>query len=482
MGNKSFSNSQRKSSHRTSNSDNLPRVQCYKCEQFGHKAFICPYSMNEIREMKKSTQVNINTNSNNETPRRRITPNKQTKTKVPNLININTPISYPEHLNGNREIVAAVTKKNRKSDKQNFTQYKPPPKRLQDDPVPIATSAMKHNENDNRNVISSSNSNNIGINMTESTKDSLLGTPSENNYDKENDESIPMIETPNKNEIKENNKTNEEELHEKEMDVEPTSSHTPMNDGSNNLKVNNNTDVLRHFDIYFINQPNINNAKKMNKIERIKEINKVVNELAKDSNTIESSEAKNEKIEKHIRVLEELEKIGIEELIKDVVSTEVKTKLDYLLDWFPKFRNEFIKSLKLTTFENSTLNIMSLFSHNKIIKVGGYVERNQTDIFLDTCSSVNLITASALKKFNITKPPIGTINEIFLQAFSNSNSNSKIFELSIKIGDLEFIDYFRLVEKDDIFDFLIGVDSLKRNRFLLNLVDDSLSYRFLFCF
>ncbi|OUM57232.1 hypothetical protein PIROE2DRAFT_65121 [Piromyces sp. E2] len=301
---------------------------------------------------------------------------------------------------------------------------------------------MKHNGNDNRNVISSSNSNNIAINRTESTKDSLLGTPSENNYDKENDEPISMIETPNKNEIKENNKTNKEDLHEKEMDVEPTSSHTPMNDRSNNSKVNNNINVLRHFDISFINQPNISNAKKKNKLDRIKEINQMVSELTEESNVKKDSDTKGIKNEKHIKILEELEDMCIEDLIKDIVSTEVRTKLVYLLDWFPKFRNEFIKSLKLTTFENPTLNIMSLFSHNKIIEVGGYVEGNQTDIFLDTCSSVNLITASALKKFNITKPPIGTINETFLQAFSNSNSNSKIFELFIKIGDLEFMDYF----------------------------------------
>ncbi|ORX45006.1 hypothetical protein BCR36DRAFT_458154, partial [Piromyces finnis] len=119
---------------------------------------------------------------------------------------------------------------------------------------------------------------------------------------------------------------------------------------------------------------------------------------------------------------------------------------------------------------------MSLFSRNKIIKVPGEVENNNAEIFLDTCSSVNLITKSALKKFQINKPCIGTITETFLQAFSNNNSNSSIYELSIKIGDLTFSEYFRLVDKDDIFDILIGVDSLKRNRFVINLVDDTLYF------
>ncbi|ORX47079.1 hypothetical protein BCR36DRAFT_454686, partial [Piromyces finnis] len=182
------------------------------------------------------------------------------------------------------------------------------------------------------------------------------------------------------------------------------------------------------------------------------------------------------KNEKHIKILEKLENMYIEDLIRDIVSTEVKTKLVNLLDWFPKFRSEFIKSLKLTSFKNPALNVMSLFSRNKIIKVPGEVENNNAEIFLDTCSSVNLITKSALKKFKINKPCIGTITETFLQAFSNNNFNSSIYELSIKIGDLTFSEYFRLVDKDDIFDILIGVDSLKRNRFVINLVDDILYF------
>ena len=119
---------------------------------------------------------------------------------------------------------------------------------------------------------------------------------------------------------------------------------------------------------------------------------------------------------------------------------------------------------------------MFLFSRHKIIKVLGTVEDHDSEIFLDTCSGVNLITKSAIHKLNINKPALGTISETFLQAFSNSSKDSDIYELTIKIGSYVFTDYFRLVEKDDIFDILVGIDTLKRNRFVLNLVDDYLYY------
>ena len=78
----------------------------------------------------------------------------------------------------------------------------------------------------------------------------------------------------------------------------------------------------------------------------------------------------------------------------------------------------------------------------------------------------------------INKPIIGTISETFLHAFSNSSKKSDIYELKINIGNREFTDYFILVDKDDIFDILIGIDTdtLKRNHFFLNLVDDYFYY------
>jgi len=98
----------------------------------------------------------------------------------------------------------------------------------------------------------------------------------------------------------------------------------------------------------------------------------------------------------------------------------------------------------------------------KIIKILGKIEGVNCEIFLDTCASVNAITRSALKKFKINKQAIGKIEETIFQAYSNSSIESEIYELEVTIGTRTFKDHFRVIEKDDIFNILIGVDSLKK--------------------
>jgi len=119
---------------------------------------------------------------------------------------------------------------------------------------------------------------------------------------------------------------------------------------------------------------------------------------------------------------------------------------------------------------------LTLVNKFKIIKILGKIEGVNCEIFLDTCASVNAITRSALKKFKITKQAIGKIEETIFQAYSNSSIESEIYELEVTIGTRTFKDHFRVIEKDDIFDILIGVDSLKKNRFDINLVNDTLYY------
>jgi len=51
-------------------------------------------------------------------------------------------------------------------------------------------------------------------------------------------------------------------------------------------QTNNNSESLKHFDLSFINQPNITNTKKKNKLERLKEIYQLVTELTEESNTV----------------------------------------------------------------------------------------------------------------------------------------------------------------------------------------------------
>ena len=237
-------------------------------------------------------------------------------------------------------------------------------------------------------------------------------------------------------------------------------------------KKNCNTQKLEYLDPSFITEKNIRKVKNKNKEERIKDIKNKMKEMNTNTKT---SETPMKQPEKHIKLMEKFGDYYIQDLIKEIASTDVITKLVYLLDLFPKFRTEFLKALKLTPKQTIT-NVMTVITKHKIIKVNGKVENNDCEIFLDTCASVNVITRSALNKLKINKSSIGRISETIFQAYSNSSIDSDIYDLQVSIGSRTFNEYFRVIEKDDIFDILIGVDSLKNNRFDINLVDDTLYY------
>ena len=63
---------------------------------------------------------------------------------------------------------------------------------------------------------------------------------------------------------------------------------------------------------------------------------------------------------------------------------------------------------------------------------------------------------------------------MILQAYTNTTMSADIYELEITIGPVTFKDYFRVIEKDDLFEILIGVDSLKKHKLILNFTDDTL--------
>ncbi|ORX42740.1 hypothetical protein BCR36DRAFT_258878, partial [Piromyces finnis] len=460
----------------------LRAIQCYRCKQHGHKASVCPYSMEQIRMFQNGTnnkEINLN-NKNTTSYGTSFNYSNNEKYKAENNNGMNTDYSMNvSNQNGISdmypEIVAVATRKNKNNDKKTFTPYKVPPGKLKDNPVPISTAAMNHNKtdiNDDDEVVPLTSE--IDMEMNEPKNNPTVKSGKRIHADKISENNSNYIDDEIGNKLRKDNITTFDNSYKtKPTNPKRKNSYNDTTDDDAQSDKKRKTEKLQFLDLSFINQPNITNAKKKNKLDRINELSNLVSEINEDNNKADESLTKNEK---HIKILEKLENMYIEDLIRDIVSTEVKTKLVNLLDWFPKFRSEFIKSLKLTSFKNPASNVMSLFSRNKIIKVPGEVENNNAEIFLDTCSSVNLITKSALKKFQINKPCIGTITETFLQAFSNNNSNSSIYELSIKIGDLTFSEYFRLVDKDDIFDILIGVDSLKRNRFVINLVDDTLYF------
>lgn len=138
----------------------------------------------------------------------------------------------------------------------------------------------------------------------------------------------------------------------------------------------------------------------------------------------------------NIRIMNQFEEYNIDDLIKEVADTEVKIKLVHLIDLFPKYRSKFLKAFKLANItKESLVNALTLISENKFIKIKGHIENTLGEIFLDSCASVNLITSSALKKFNIQKSPIGTVTEKIYQVYNNNCISSEVYELNITIGN-----------------------------------------------
>jgi len=184
---------------------------------------------------------------------------------------------------------------------------------------------------------------NVEINMADSKIDPTPVKPNKNKEDEiEIINDINMINTI----VEEENKDENEgfKTHRK--------SKSDRDQSKKGNSINTKRSVKLNFlDLSMINQPNMINAKHKNKIDRIKEINSLINDINKESNASNTS-IKASKGEKHIKILEDLDNLYIEDFIKEEVSSKVITKMTYLLDWFPKFRNEFIKALKLTSFQN----------------------------------------------------------------------------------------------------------------------------------
>ena len=219
----------------------------------------------------------------------------------------------------------------------------------------------------------------------------------------------------------------------------------------------------------YLAEKRIEPVKRSNKEERLKELRE--GSLNEDKEQDLAERVTN--LERHIRLMDGFEEYLIEDLVDMVGDTEVGTKLVHLFDLFPKFRSAFQKKLKLKpkttsktiTNESVITNAVNVISENKISKVYGQIEGQNGEIFLDSCASINMVTRAALKKYKINKKPVGNITEMILQAYINTTMSSDIYELEISIGPVTFKDYFRVIEKDDLFELLIGVDSRKINQY-----------------
>ena len=391
------------------------------------------------------------------------------------------------------EVVFAAQRKG----KQNKEKYKVPYKEaqklhLKDNPVPIHTPAMKqinNNNNNDNNIKNKEEPNNTNIKEGEKfspkkkvyfkEKPDIIQINNNENIIEEDD--MNMEEDSSNLNVEDNDNNYDINIEDYNNNINNNNNNTSNNNTNNNNTNNNNnnnsndnTEKLEYLDISYINQPNISNAKKVNKLNRIKDLlTNTTNENENEGNANVS------KIEKHIKMINLVDNYDINSLIKDVANIEVKLKLAHLLDLCPKFRTGFNKEQKLikSTNKEFLINALSLISNYKVIKVNGIIEEFPAEIFLDTCASVNLITASAFDKYKIKKTAVGTISERIFQAYSNNCISSDVYELEIEIGGYTFKDYFRKIEKDDIFDVLIGIDTLKKNRFVLDLVDDTLLHK-----
>jgi len=128
-------------------------------------------------------------------------------------------------------------------------------------------------------------------------------------------------------------------------------------------KVSKETERLEQLDVSINNQENINNVKKKNKQERIQEIKQQV----QHNTPTNSAPDKLKKIEKHIRLMEGFESFKIDDLVNEIASIEVVTKLVNLLDVFPNLRTAFAQKLKLTP-ATTTITITMLLLRLVITK------------------------------------------------------------------------------------------------------------------
>jgi len=417
---------------------------------------------NENDETFENTRIeNKNININNEVNKEYAKLNSYNKTKIndndDSIYNESEEVNFDRNARSNyfditrtnintmNNNVLAATRKDKAIKVKMKSPYKPkesvqPNKnesikrkdKLIDNPITINTNAMKHNSTISDNALTN---NNVEMDDVEGEYNHKRDTRVKNSIEITNDYK------------KRDHRANEEQIDK------------------------NKTEKLEQLDVSIINGKNISNAKRKAKEERIKEIKESVVQ-----NRNKESKQKIYQVERHIRLMKGFENFKMDDLIGEIASTEVTTKLVHLLDLFPKFRTAFSQKLRLEPplATNTITNVITAINKNKIVKVNGLVEGVNTGILLDSCASVNMVSREFLRKLKSTLKPIGRIMETIFQAFSNTNTHTDIYKLKIKIGSYTFEEKFRVIEKSDLFDLLVGIDSLKRNRFILDFVNDKL--------
>ena len=357
--------------------------------------------------------------------------------------------------NRNNDIVLVATRNN----KRNNTKVRSPynvkenlkEKKLTDNPVPFSTPAMR-----NTSLKSPSKPKDTEVVMDWREDENPVNVE-ESETKKTKDKESTIKRLTNGKEYQESN--------EKSFANECNKETKPSSERQD-------TEKLDYLDLSVINDKNIINAKKESRKERIQNIKN-----AKPQVIDQDIQEKTKRIEKHVRLMDGFESFNMDDLINNIASVEVTTKLVHLLDLFPKFRTAFSQKLKLTpNNSNAITNVITAISNHKIVKVKGRVEDTETEIFLDSCASMNMVSKSLLNQLRTIKEPIGSITETIFQAYSVANNTTDIYKLKLTIGEYQFEDNFRVIEDNNLFDILVGIESLKKNRFNLNFVKDKLYY------
>ncbi len=244
-----------------------------------------------------------------------------------------------------------------------------------------------------------------------------------------------------------------------------------MNEDNNsfNEMPTKQTEALEHLDVAIINEPTIEKAKRNNRKERAKEIIELAKEIELPSQKKEKSEEN--KTSKKLPISGEQVKYDIS---KDVGEKFANITIGQLLELSPKLKTELSKALKFTKIIEDDSTILSTIGKDKVVKTKGKVEGIETTIYLDSCSSINMITKKFIEENNIQLKPVSKIKETFYQAFSNTTTISQLYEVEITIGDISSIEIFRLVEKEDIFQVLIGVETLAEMKLIMDFSDHTL--------
>jgi len=253
------------------------------------------------------------------------------------------------------------------------------------------------------------------------------------------------------------------------------------------------TEKLEEIDLSVIAQPSIKSVKRKTKLDKEKEIieetetsthpsrddqSKEVTKGKLPSDKAEEVKSKRTSTEKHIALMEGKNSYDISD---DLNNKLANISITQLLDISPKLRSELVKLLKLkdSNTQGQSLNeiVLSTISRSNIAITKCYVYGIEGIAFLDTCASLNLVTKNYLtrikEKQNLV--PMGYTNNNIVQIFSEKKLDSELYLLDVKIGDTTIKDVFRVVENDkNIFDILIGFNTLKDNKLFVHPIDNHL--------